>query len=550
MTVAAGLEVEPSGAQAAVGLKTVPQRAADSAGTASFQSGWQSLLASLGTELSTSAAQKQESGTMQSDVPGTTGEKSAQLPTPSDPIAEDSQISQPRVRPDAGALLQHEGAGAATTQQEVDFSKTEHMTKLGSSENSVKPAKHTIGAEKKPASQAPLTQQAAAFLAAAVPVQQPAALQPQYRASVSASNAAQSFLTETSFVAGHNSGMSLPLAAQKSEPTGILATTANGVANSAEADTKIAATATQDNTNAEARVLGNTDHAHSIDASLSGPVATQPVTEASAHAPVNIDAGFLNNAKATADGTSVASASAESAGAVNALSGSEKRASAPSDPRSIHGPADRTVSPLAGHIPSVQPIVAGDESASARDVSTAHGTINTGAAASAADKVSTPAAHETFAALDSGVSHGPAWLHAGAHSAEAGFEDPTLGWVSVRADMSGGGVHAAVVPGTAEAAQTLSTHMAGLNNYLSEHRTAVHTLSLATPGSGSGFNQAAGQGSGQHSGSYNEADQRGNPWTPIQSSQPLSSTSVQMSHVSADAATVAIRTGASISLIA
>jgi hypothetical protein len=120
-----------------------------------------------------------------------------------------------------------------------------------------------------------------------------------------------------------------------------------------------------------------------------------------------------------------------------------------------------------------------------------------------------PDTRETFATLDAGEATGkPTWIHAGAHQAEAGYQDPTLGWVSVRADSSGGGVHAELVPGSADAAQALGGHMAGLSAYLAEHHTPVETLTLSSPqggwttgaGSGQGAGQGMQQGAGQQAG--------------------------------------------------
>ena len=87
---------------------------------------------------------------------------------------------------------------------------------------------------------------------------------------------------------------------------------------------------------------------------------------------------------------------------------------------------------------------------------------------------------DTFAALD-GERAIPqaAWIHARAHHAEAGYFDPALGWVGVRADTTAGGVHAAVLPGSAEAAQVLGSHLSGLNAYLSEHHGPAATVSIA-----------------------------------------------------------------------
>jgi hypothetical protein len=115
------------------------------------------------------------------------------------------------------------------------------------------------------------------------------------------------------------------------------------------------------------------------------------------------------------------------------------------------------------------------------------------------------AMREPFAALDAGTTAGtPTWIHAGAQQAEAGFQDPALGWVGVRAEASGGSVHAALVPGSAAAAQTLAGHLAGLNAYLASEHAPVAAVTVAASGERTGaysmdqgtnqnFNQGAGQ---------------------------------------------------------
>jgi hypothetical protein len=120
-----------------------------------------------------------------------------------------------------------------------------------------------------------------------------------------------------------------------------------------------------------------------------------------------------------------------------------------------------------------------------------------------------PETREAFATLDAGGGPGrPTWIHAGTQRAEAGFQDPALGWVAVRADTgSGGGVHAELVPASSDAAQALGSHLAGLNAYLAEHHTPVEAVTLTAPESGwsgSGGDRGAGenmqQGAGQQTG--------------------------------------------------
>lgn len=137
-------------------------------------------------------------------------------------------------------------------------------------------------------------------------------------------------------------------------------------------------------------------------------------------------------------------------------------------------------------------------------ISLAGGTMGNPAASTVS-----PSAREPFAALDGGAANAsPTWIHAGAQRAEAGFHDPALGWIGVRANSASGGVHASLVPDSADAAQALGGHMTGLNAYLVEQRTPVETLTVAAPDHRSissgmdqsghrGMHQGAGQDSGQ-----------------------------------------------------
>ena len=121
---------------------------------------------------------------------------------------------------------------------------------------------------------------------------------------------------------------------------------------------------------------------------------------------------------------------------------------------------------------------------------------------------SSPSMPETFAALDAAQAPGSiTWTHAGARQAEAGFEDPTLGWVGVRADLNGG-VHATLLPGSVEAAQALGPHMEGLSAYMAQQHMPVESLALAAPenrganqSTGQSFSQGTNQEMGQSTGS-------------------------------------------------
>ena len=153
------------------------------------------------------------------------------------------------------------------------------------------------------------------------------------------------------------------------------------------------------------------------------------------------------------------------------------------------------------------------DTAGAREAANTMGGTVAGATASAA----TQTAHGTFAALDAEAAPGtPSWVHAGARRAEAGFQDPDLGWVGVRADLSADGVHAALVPGSAEAAQALGGHLAGLNAYLAEQHAPVQTLTMSSPEAGGGdsaASQGMNQGTGQNTQQGGNADPQPGPWS-------------------------------------
>ncbi len=92
---------------------------------------------------------------------------------------------------------------------------------------------------------------------------------------------------------------------------------------------------------------------------------------------------------------------------------------------------------------------------------------------------------EPFAAIDAGMNDGAArWIHADSHQAEAGFQDQSLGWVSVRAQAGAGGIHAAVMPSSDAAAEVLSGHLAGLNAHLASQYEHMNAVTLSNPATG------------------------------------------------------------------
>jgi hypothetical protein len=155
-----------------------------------------------------------------------------------------------------------------------------------------------------------------------------------------------------------------------------------------------------------------------------------------------------------------------------------------------------------------------------------------GASAQIASSMSTA---DTFSALDGASgSMRPTWIHAGAHQAEAGFEDPALGWVSVRAGVNAGGISAVVVPGSTDATEALGAHMAGLHDYLAEQHSPVETLTLGmavNSGTDAGLSQGMQNQGQQQSAQDNTAN------APAMSSiQPAARAAVptQATHMSSD----------------
>jgi hypothetical protein len=71
------------------------------------------------------------------------------------------------------------------------------------------------------------------------------------------------------------------------------------------------------------------------------------------------------------------------------------------------------------------------------------------------------------------------WIHSGLRFAEAGFQDPSLGWVSVRAERDGTGMHAVLVAPSHDAGRTLSAHLSGLNAHLADHQIQVSPVTMS-----------------------------------------------------------------------
>lgn len=162
-------------------------------------------------------------------------------------------------------------------------------------------------------------------------------------------------------------------------------------------------------------------------------------------------------------------------------------------------------------------------------------------------------APDTIAALDTAPAAPPAtWVHTDSAHAEAGYLDPSLGWVGVRADAAGSMLHATIVPSSPEAAQVLGSHLAGLNTYLADHHGAAAQLSVAAPESSQSFAAHSGlDASGQHSGQQPGQDGQPTGATQFEPDSPRNADAASAS-LSAALETYAVpaRSGGHISVIA
>lgn len=189
---------------------------------------------------------------------------------------------------------------------------------------------------------------------------------------------------------------------------------------------------------------------------------------------------------------------------------------------SVPSRTTRETGSAAAHAASASFPGAADGSLLARDPAAGSGGAHALNQAPAAAGGTLPGSRETFAALDAGPAAGtPNWIHAGTQQAEAGFQDPALGWVGVRADLGAGGIHATIVPGSVEAAQLLGGHLAGLDAHLAAEHIPVDSLRMANAeGSGNQSADYGGRPTGQQG-----TGQQGQP--PEQGTTSLNSMGTQ-----------------------
>jgi hypothetical protein len=137
---------------------------------------------------------------------------------------------------------------------------------------------------------------------------------------------------------------------------------------------------------------------------------------------------------------------------------------------------------------------------------------------------------DPFAAMDAGSGAGPG-LRAdgmaaslggrssggGGRSLEVGYQDSTLGYVELRAQMGQGGVHAALVASTPGAEASLASSLGALSGWLDARHIPVESLTVVGQGAGN----AGSMGSvGGGSGGGGEGGTAGHPGERSSSGQP------------------------------
>ena len=237
-------------------------------------------------------------------------------------------------------------------------------------------------------------------------------------------------------------------------------------------------------------------------ATTSSPINVASPTEAVAVAPGKVatdlrsaDAGAQPAANPAQAGLMTAAGKTSSTRGIRSLDGASEKVAARTThdaDTAVHEAQPGATNPVGQNVTTVSSI---------RDGSSYNplGAAQTSGAHSASGVTSGTTTGDTFAALDSeAASPAATWTHASSQRAEAGYLDPSLGWVGVRADTAGGIVHAAVVPGSAEAAQALGGQLSSLNAHLAQTHAQAANVTLASPESaGNGQGNTQGQGTTQ-----------------------------------------------------
>ena len=537
MTVAAASEVGPVGTPAV----TLGKASGRVPGAESFRSGWQALLASLGSGVNASSPAVHAGGKESLASNGSPTEKLAAA-IPSTPTLVAKEVLQPRLRISEESLSEVQrssslgpGLGSAPVAKGTVSGTAPLNTQQASQERPAAPRK-----EQSSKPQAPDAQNRAEGAAASTAPQADTSAAAQPEAAVPAvastapvvvpvtTNSVLTVLHEVSKQPASDPAASTPefdVASAKATPlistagAGLAAAEPAGKSESAQS-LKSAVPAPQRKEPAPPRdelMLGG---ANSKD-------VDGPPTQAAPSASVTSSHRGARTIPAAQESTPVRAAGSEFAQPVLIASGASHpsqevtavaaqdasvqsnaaRATAPVATRPVHGGAGGTAAQVANRLGEGQLQPRASENA---QVALASDLVSAPAASGTLRSESNPAvsataARNAFSELDGQSASSPAtWTHAGARGAEAGFQDPALGWVCVRADVTAGGIHASLVPASTDAAQALGGHLAGLSTHLAEQHMPLETLTMAAP-ERSGID--AGVGSDPNRNMHQEADQ-------------------------------------------
>lgn len=505
----------------------------------SFRARWQSMLASLNANPSEAEAQDSAAEVTATSInfPSFASAAKTYLSRAATQPAQATEETQPATNEKAAetgaanrmstlASLEVKAAAAQTTEANpasaADSLAATSSDTRASSRSGAHSAAHGATAKQSSSSQSSATAQLTALAAnpllpITAPVSVPVALEKTSSHASSSSVPAGLWTTgeaegsrnPSASSSGHSAVASIASkpTALATSATGPLTANDNAITHSAQAAEPAAAQQSGSNESSapasSAPAFGNADAASSHQTAHS----TQAQTTAT-----DVSASISASQSALAGSASVDSASASSASSNYPASPGSSSPFAAVDAkkaeavRNIFTSTQNATHLGSGSQPASHPVV--NQADGVSPSVSVQARVQTDAASSAPATTSASTSHDPFAALDSGsASAAPSWIHAGAHTAEAGYQDPSLGWVGVRAEVSGGSIHASLVPGSADAAQVLGSHMAGLNNYLAEQHTPVATLTMAVSTTGGQPDASAGQSmqQGQNSGSDAQA---------------------------------------------
>lgn len=142
---------------------------------------------------------------------------------------------------------------------------------------------------------------------------------------------------------------------------------------------------------------------------------------------------------------------------------------------------------------------------------------------------------DAFVRMDAGDAPSAHWLRSAPRMVEVGVDDPSHGWLEIRAQGGAGQVAASLSAASPEAHSALHAQLSGMAEYLADRAIGVRSLAVGEPasaGSAAGFSDRGGSGPGQ--GSNQGADQNMNQNTNENMSQDMNRGASRSTRQSAD----------------